>query len=91
MGYRGTLIAVHGSRTPTALQDLEAAVRSYEGAARGHGWRVYDVPDNVLPTRWGSRWRSGRSTRRHDRAAGTFSAARSDRDDRRQGAHGRVP
>jgi hypothetical protein len=48
MGYRGTLIAVRGSQTPMALQDLDAAVRSHEGAARGDGWRVYDVPDNVL-------------------------------------------
>ncbi|GAA3199610.1 hypothetical protein ACFO1B_50040 [Dactylosporangium siamense] len=48
MGYWGTLIAVRGSRTPTALQDLDAAVRTHEGAARGDGWRVYDVPDNVL-------------------------------------------
>ncbi|MEV4137238.1 hypothetical protein AB0J72_34325 [Dactylosporangium sp. NPDC049742] len=30
------------------LQDVGASVRSHEGAVRGDGWRVYDLPDNVL-------------------------------------------
>jgi hypothetical protein len=48
MGYWGTLIAVRGDQTPSVLRDVDASVRSHDGAVRGDGWRVYDVPDNVL-------------------------------------------
>ncbi|SNT64366.1 hypothetical protein SAMN05421812_1177 [Asanoa hainanensis] len=48
MGNWGTLIAVRGAQELGTLRDLDAAVRSHDGAARGDGWRVYDVPENVL-------------------------------------------
>jgi hypothetical protein len=48
MGYWGTLIAVRGDQAPVVLQDIGASVRSHEGAVRGDGWRVYDLPDNIL-------------------------------------------
>ena len=48
MGYWGTLIAVRGDQASVALRDVDASVRSHDGAVRGDGWRVYDVPGNVL-------------------------------------------
>ena len=33
---------------PAALRDFAASVRSHEGAFRGDGWSIHDVPDNIL-------------------------------------------
>jgi hypothetical protein len=49
MGYWGTLIAVRsGENSPAILGDHGAQVRWHDGTRRGDGWRVYDVPTNVV-------------------------------------------
>lgn len=48
MGYWGTLVVMRGTEMPPALQARGATVRTHEGAARGDGWRTYDVPDTPL-------------------------------------------
>jgi hypothetical protein len=48
MGYWGTLMAVRGDQTPVALEDFDVSVGCHQSAVRGDGWRVHEVPGNVL-------------------------------------------